>query len=500
MRGMAKVAFSIAAATMLLVLPGAGAMEQRQPASSADDAAAFRSGSVPARGRSDGSTHARGVKGPEVVGLRTRTSRTFAAPGGSRVTEVHAEPVNYPAADGGWAAIDSTLVAGADGSFANRSNSYSVELPPRLGGDAVRVSESGAWAEFSLIGADAAGVVHGPQMTYENAVPGVTARYTALGDSVKEELVLEGRAATPEFSFALVLPDGFAARQAGRTIEVVAPEGEVPFGLAAPFAADSAGAHGDVRQELRRADGGWIVDVRVDRDWLAEPGREFPVVVDPTVDFSWPPAPDELPALRDCTIDQAAPSTSVCGASSLWVGTSSGAKRRSVLQFDVADALPERVEVLNAELELHLLDDHGAADTDVDAHRLTGPFGDDATWNSRTTGSAWTSAGGDFVAQEAAPGDDVGYLGDGEDYWWTPVELVQAWVDGDQANEGLLLKTAEQAPDHLLEFASSEHANAGQRPELEVTWMPRIGQRRQWTFAEQQPRSRRHAVLQRSGR
>jgi RHS repeat-associated protein len=486
MRGMAWVAFSIAAVAMLLVLPGAGAVEQRQLVSSVADDAAFRSGSVPARGRSDGSTHARGAKGPEVVGLRTRTSRTFAAPGGSRVTEVHAEPVNYRAADGGWAAIDSTLVAGADGSFANRSNSYSVELPPRLGEGAVRVAEGSAWAEFSLIGADVPGVADGPLVTYEDAAPGVTARYTVLGDSVKEELVLEGRDATREFSFSLVLPDGFTARQVGQPIEVVGPNGGVPFGIEAPFAADAAGAHGRVTQKLRRVDGEWIIDVSVDREWLDQRDRRFPVVVDPTIDFSWPPSPDDLSALRDCTLNQAAPSTSVCGDSSLWVGRSAGARRRAVLQFDVANALPERVEVLNAELELHLLDDHGAPDTDVNAHRLTASFGGSATWNSRATGSAWASAGGDFVAEAAAPGDDVGYLGDGEDHWWAPVELVQAWVDGDQVNHGLLLKTGEQAPSHLLQFASSEHANAGKRPELEVTWMPRIGQRRQWTFEEQQ--------------
>jgi RHS repeat-associated protein len=426
--------------------------------------------------------------GPELPALRDRTSRTFVGPGGSRVTELSAGSLNYRR-NGSWVPIDNRFVpAGAGGTVENAANRYSVRLPERMTDGPARVAVGDAWVDFELRGAGAGAerTVDGAVARYADVLPGVSAKYTTLPDSVKEELVLDGADSQSHFSFALRLADGMSARQRGQLVEFVDSRGDVPFVIAPPFAVDAAGWYGKVVQELRTTDTGYVLDVRVDREWLAAPGREFPVSVDPTFNFTWGASPDELVAVRDCTLEENPATAGPCSHPELYVGLAhGGVKHRPVLFFDVAGTVPKRAEILDADVRLFALLDSGTGGLDVDLHRLTAAFDNSATWTNRTASLPWATPGGDFASPRASWSVDVGW-DEGEFYTWSVPEMVQGWVNGDTTNRGVLLKSAEQGADQEISFVASESSQAVKRPRLWITWAPRIGARRQWTFEGQQ--------------
>jgi hypothetical protein len=94
------------------------------------------------------------------------------------------------------------------------------------------------------------------------------------------------------------------------------------------------------------------------------------------------------------------------------------------------------------------------------------------TWDSYTTGNAWTTGGGQSVGNDrqasvASTTPAGGYA------QWTGaglIALVQAWINGTQSNYGLILERSDSQNDgKYLQFRSSQHTD-GERPFLEVTY------------------------------
>jgi hypothetical protein len=141
--------------------------------------------------------------GGEVVGLRSRVSRTFTGAGGVRTTRVYAASVNYRDASGRWQLIDDTLVAGSSGAVVNRANGYRLGLPAELGSGPVTVGTAAGTVGYQLIGAAGRPRVQGAAATYPGALPGVDVVQTALPDVAKEDLVLRSAAAASSFTYRL---------------------------------------------------------------------------------------------------------------------------------------------------------------------------------------------------------------------------------------------------------------------------------------------------------
>ena len=116
----------------------------------------------------------RAVPGPEVPGLRTRTSRTYQdGDSGQLVARIAQESLHYQ--DGqAWKAISNDLVASQTAGYVrrNEANDYQVELPADLSGAPIRVSRGPAWASLRLVGARGAGVFAGRTAKYSDVLPG----------------------------------------------------------------------------------------------------------------------------------------------------------------------------------------------------------------------------------------------------------------------------------------------------------------------------------------
>ena len=419
------------------------------------------------------------VEGTELPRLRTATTRTWVKPGGARVTRVYQAPVNYRDEQGDWQAIDDRLVPSANG-WVNAANAYRVRVPSRLGAGPVRVERDGAWLELQLQGADVTGSIRGATASFAGVAPGVTARWTASADAVKEDLVLADAQAASSFAFDVDASSGLRlVNRPGGEIVVVDAAGKTAFTLVPPFAYDARGdvtREDGVRMTAEETGDGWVVRLSVDESWLRSADRAFPVTVDPTVDMS--------PA-DDCFLDGEHTTTSYCADTQIVVGHSTATTlhdHRGLLRFDVRSALPADANVLSAKLWTYALAKDGTSTSALSAHRVTAPWTSAATWIKRTATDNWTTAGGDAAsaAEDTAVAPVVGQWSS-----WTLTDLVRDWLDGSAANNGVLLRDGGSATVNATRFASSDYASSSVWPDLEIEYFPRTGELGDYTMDSQ---------------
>jgi hypothetical protein len=197
-----------------------------------------------------------------------------------------------------------------------------------------------------------------------------------------------------------------------------------------------------------------------------------------------------VPCAADNTLIESATGAISNGSGpAVFVGRNSqaqGSRRRGLLRFDVAAALPAGVIVTRAELTLTLTPSNPQPAW-IGLHRVLAAWGEGASTAAGGSGapaapgdatllhtfydvSFWAQAGGDYHAAASAALE----VGDAGAWEWgsTPAAVadVQAWIDFPDSNHGWLLLGAEDAPTTAKRFASREAEDAATRPQLLVEY------------------------------
>ena len=422
----------------------------------------------PGRASEHGFTPGAQPTGKEVLARRTATSRTWKTGDGRFHTRVFATPVNYRDAAGHFRPIDESLVADPDAGYAleNRADRYQVSFPDSLSAKPIEVSRGGDRVSFRLVGAHGRPTAAGARARFEDALPGVTATYTAQPERVKEDLTLASASAPAAYDYAVGLSRGLSMREDGQGgIDVVDRKGAVQFSFEAPYAYDHAGARIDSGRQLSlRLVRHGRVRLAIDRAWLASADREFPVVIDPGVDVS---------ENEECYIQGGSgASTSFCGGANLKVGWDGTQAYRALLRFDVAGGVPANSMIAGAHLVAYLNGKTSSNTTGVAAQQVTRSWTTGATWNKFDGTNAWTAAGGDFqTTPEYVNPSASGTTG--QTYAWGVTGLTQKWLDGATPNYGVLLKEPTENVNNVLSFTSATPPTAN-APYLQVDWEPKF--------------------------
>ncbi len=167
--------------------------------------------------------------------------------------------------------------------------------------------------------------------------------------------------------------------------------------------------------------------------------------------------------------------------------TLSGAIRRGVMAFDVAQSIPPGTVLDSVVVVLHmsrtlsgplqtglhrLVADWGEGISDADLEEGGGALSapGDATWVHRFFDTQlWTTAGGDF---DPLPSAATSVGGVGHYSWSSPTLLsdVKSWVNNPASNFGWLVRGDEGSTSTSKRFDSSENLNPLVRPQLRVVF------------------------------
>lgn len=164
------------------------------------------------------------------------------------------------------------------------------------------------------------------------------------------------------------------------------------------------------------------------------------------------------------------------------------ALRRALIQFDLSE-IPAGATIESATLNVFVSKVPPGAGADPSTlHKITTDWGEgtsnagtdggkgtfttdnDATWiHTFSPGSTWTTAGGDFVADESAS-TDLGGVGAYSYSSEGMVADVQAWLDDAETNFGWMIRGNEGVRMTARKLVSRESGIADRRPTLVVTY------------------------------
>jgi len=194
-----------------------------------------------------------------------------------------------------------------------------------------------------------------------------------------------------------------------------------------------------------------------------------------------------LTPTKDNTVYAEPPGTNSNALGYLFVGqTGTGAVRRCLMHFDVAASVPAGAVIVEASLELDVLQSTAFLPIETFVHRLTQDWGEgtslapgqggggtsattgDVTWmHTFYPSSTWTNPGGDFLPSNwSFPLVSLGAM-ETEPYAGLAAD-VQAMLDDPANNFGWIFKTAEQLPQNARRIASRTHSNP---PTLNITYL-----------------------------
>ncbi|MEV4659511.1 LamG-like jellyroll fold domain-containing protein [Micromonospora sp. NPDC049301] len=403
---------------------------------------------------------------------RGPNQRVFDNADGTQTTEFSSAPVNYRKPDGSWAPIDHTLTPAADG-WGTTADSVGLRLAGRgAAGELARLSfDGGAEFGFGLSGAtDAPGRLDGKAVTYPGVRPGVDLRLEPRPGGVKETLVLHSAQAPTSYVFPLSLRNLTAKLVDGQVVLTDRDghqRGIIPPGymMDAGSGATGPATSTKVVYELLTTGGQQALKVTLDRAWLTDPARTYPVEVDPTVG----PPVDAVKADSSMYVHG---SSSTSGSSELLVGRSGGSNAAAYLKFGDLVSRLQNHTIHGAALSAVNFDAASCKARAVTVHPVT------ESWSAGTGHSyPGPSVGGSLVSRSFAHG----YVALGQSQSACPAagemfdlgaagrNLVQRWVNGQQANNGLSLRASTTDTSAWKKFAGTGTANP---PALYITHSP----------------------------
>ncbi len=432
--------------------------------------------SIPFAGGALSAERARASEGDrvELTERRTATSKTFRNPDGTLTTSLFTGSIHFRNERGAWQEIDSQLVPASRPGYAlaNKANSFKVEFKPELEENFLRFEVSGKAFLLALEGAarrPVAGRATGA--LYKDIFPGVDLKYDLFPEGVKETLILHGVDAPLRYRFRLTSGSGFGLRadrlNDGSWGFFVATDSEPVFVLPRPTVAETA-RDGEGRPpepgvaslEVTQVNDAFVIDLALKEEWLREPGRRFPVLLDPTITIQ--------PTVEDANFSVCSTCQPSVGEH-VYVGVDNGGWWRGALQFDLS-SVPAGAVVTKADLRLFydgwclVASDPGhcgGKSHQIDAHRMT------KAWST-----ASRTADLDFAATPLSSSTLPAPPHANQWLSWDVTGAVGAWVGGTSSNHGFLLKrSTEPLSASGPGLVGRRYTGAAElRPKLEVTY------------------------------
>ncbi|WP_461081687.1 golvesin C-terminal-like domain-containing protein [Streptomyces deserti] len=336
----------------------------------------------------------------ELTGRRTAHARFWQLSDGRIEAELSAVPTSYRSGTGkkaAWKAI-STAVRDTEAKgfeFANTTNNGRSWF----GGDADRLvrfaSPSGRSVTLGLDGVDKdlKPRAKGSTVTYRDVVHGADLEYLVGPGQVKENIILTERPAGPvRFTFTLDT-DGLTPK--ARKDGSIALYGELPHTpelvIPAPYMTDAKKANRSVfgqtystkvTQKLTKDGDSWKLTVTPDAKWLGAKGRQYPVVIDPTITIA--PSPSQS---QDVMVLSDQASVNFNTSWKLSAGKTDTGTARSLIKFPLSE-IPSGTQIDSARLEMYFDQAHttNANDVTIGAYRATGSWSEStATWSNTSS-------------------------------------------------------------------------------------------------------------------
>jgi len=300
------------------------------------------------------------------------------------------------------------------------------------------------------------------------ALPGVDIYYDILGDSLKENFVINKPMDNPVFKINLDTKN-LEPKLDDNGIITFYDNGNEVFQIKAPFLYDSAGQENrNVKQKLDKVDNGYELTMELDKDWLNDVKRVYPVTLDPSVETS-----SVRQDIKDAFVCSGLPTSNSQNAVLLGVGYGSSSKTtRSYIKFTLP-SLSTGDMVTNARLYLYLYTSNSTPHQ-INIHKVNADWSSSTiTWNNMPTYN------GNIEDYDIVSGNTNAQFN------WNITGIVRQWYTTGN-NYGLMLKSNNESSGYN-EFYSSDCSSAYEnaRPSAVIYYINNSGLESYWTYHSQ---------------
>ncbi|MBA2609355.1 MAG: DNRLRE domain-containing protein, partial [Actinobacteria bacterium] len=432
-------------------------------------------GTVSDQAASEARDHARGDKPKSFDKNRSKLvsksadREVYKNPDGTETVHISQAPVHVKDAAGAWKDVDLALTKQDDGRLHQRQPLVDSVIAGSTDQDLLTIPvDGGALVLHSdhLTPGKAAEVVENAAR-FDDALPaGIGLDVTALRSGAETAYRVPNRdALVIPLTERLSVPNGWTARQSGDDVEFLNADGAVAAVWAHGIARDGAGvpeATG-VKVVLDSVSGGDVLaHFEIDPEWAGDPGREFPITVDPFVTIVRKTNENYT---GDSWVRSGVPSQNAWSDPFLYAGRHPSAQDiwRSVLTFN--PGLPGDAVVSNAYIQLLEANAGRCPAGSVYAQRNTAAWGPPVTWADAPGFTDSINQGYDIGNSRPCADDLVTF----------PVTTyTQAWVGS--ANN---LPTGLSVPNYgVTLFSADEAITTGDRyhayHSAESPWVPEL--------------------------
>ena len=190
-------------------------------------------------------------------------------------------------------------------------------------------------------------------LCYTEILPGVSYLYRNIGYNVKESILIEEPRDQYRFSFAVQTQGLTVQTMEDGSLIFFDDSGKGVFTIPAPYLVDAADEYSDKAwYEISKFEGGIILTVEADSDWINDPARVFPVTLDPTSALSFYLPTDGM------TANFVSSDSNTAGThQQLYVGyvsnsSGGGTEQQVFAGFDQIPTIPTNCIVTRARLEI----------------------------------------------------------------------------------------------------------------------------------------------------
>ena len=451
----------------------------------------------------------------EITENRTEYSKEFLLSNGLHMATVYADAVHYET-ENGWAEIDNTLKANADGTYSNTAGVWEVSFPNQLSqSESVIIEKDGYILSFTMSGelttggamvmsagsgdmplqafntttvqpamgkiqqVDTTAMIQSAehpeivpvklqsQIAYAQVYENTDIVYDLDSNKVKESVILESyNAELQGYSYTL---------EVGTMVPVLGEDGSIIFYdetqknivmvMPAPYLIDDAGEHNyNVEVQLIGKGSTYTLIYLLPQQWLAAEDRAWPVVLDPVVE-----ADLSTTNIRDRTVAQKKNYEQTWGMNTCGYDSDTGIMR-FYLKYNALPALTSSDVVVGASIQMYKAYASSTV-TAVYVHKVNN------TWESESI--TWANKPGfNQTIEDYAIVDAVGWYG------WEITDVVRDWYDN--KNTGMMFKASDAIETggtaNFKQFLSSDFGTENSRPVLSIYFRNNNGLESYWDY------------------
>ncbi|MBE6717365.1 MAG: DNRLRE domain-containing protein, partial [Ruminococcaceae bacterium] len=187
-------------------------------------------------------------------------------------------------------------------------------------------------------------------LKYSNVSAAIDIEYELNSTMLKESIIVSSKQSEYVYKFSMNIGGLTPVANKDGSISLIDKDNEdsLEFVIAAPYMTDAKGSFSDsVTMSLTASGSEYILTVTADKEWLNSDDREFPVIIDPTLEYE----PDREKGIFDTYVDSGAPTGNFYTQIYAIIGHNSLGTGRAYVKFNLPD-LPHCGVITNAQLSL----------------------------------------------------------------------------------------------------------------------------------------------------